>query len=119
MQAKVRNELRMLRELTQHFATGGHCFHDPEGQAICCFCKTRLFKHASETFGHHMHLAIRDAITVHHRNGDHSCNTPTNRTLAHRSCHRSYHMKLQHKNGGLKRWPKTLGSPKSQKRESK
>jgi hypothetical protein len=120
MQAKVRNELRMLRELTQHFATGGHCLHDKDGHAICWFCKTRLFKQASETFGHHMHLSIRDQITVHHIDENHQNNFRTNRTLSHRSCHKSHHLRQQHKNGNINRWPakKTLGSL-SRKRESK
>lgn len=112
MRNTVRNELRMLRELVNHFATGGHCKRDKSGEAICWFCSTRLLQDPSETFGHHMHLKVRDAITVHHRNGSHSDNSAGNRTLSHRSCHKSYHMKLQHKNGGINRWPAKKGQSK-------
>jgi hypothetical protein len=106
MRRGVRNELRILRELTNHFMTGGHVRRDKQGHAVCYFTGIRLFKNPSTEFGHHNHLKVREAIVVHHRNGDHDDNRPKNRTLALRSAHKSYHMKLQHKNGGLKRWAK-------------
>lgn len=33
----------------------------------------------------------RDNVTLHHKNHNHNDDRPTNWTLAHRGCHRSYH----------------------------
>lgn len=105
---KTANEVRMLRELVYHFLTleasdkneaspsTGNC-------APCFFCKKPLLESVSTAFGHHSHQKIDGAITIHHRNGNHDDNRPANRKLAHRTCHRSFHMKQLHKNGTFRR----------------
>lgn len=37
-----------------------------------------------------------DTLTIHHIDHNHSNNDPSNWALSHRSCHKSYHMKLMH-----------------------
>lgn len=96
-----RCELRMLREITNHVLSGGHVRFNKAHVAVCIFCANPLMDCISTTFGHHDHCKVRAEITVHHRDGDHDNNEPKNRTLAHRTCHKSYHMKLQHKRGAF------------------
>lgn len=59
----------------------------------CYFCKEQL---AAEAV-----LPKRkvDELTIHHINGDHSDNCIENRTLAHRKCHKAWHMKNSWANG--------------------
>lgn len=92
----------MLREITNHFLSGGHVRFNSAKVAVCFFCGEPLLECISTTFGHHDHHKVRAEITVHHRDHDHDNNAPSNRTLAHRPCHKSHHMTLQHKNGSFK-----------------
>lgn len=96
------NELRMLREIANHVLTGGHV-RRKNGVAVCYFCVNPLLDAVSTTFGHHNHRKVRAQITVHHRDDNHDNNKPGNRTLAHRPCHKSYHMKKQHRNGAFRK----------------
>jgi len=106
---KPQNELRMLREITQHVFTGGSV-ELVQGHAVCFFCKNPLLAEQSTTFGHHSHLKTRvlkengdpDAITVHHADSNHDNNAATNRKLAHRSCHKRFHITEMHKAGTFK-----------------
>ena len=69
----------------------------------CCFCREPLLTDDNfYTHGAGEGSPIEVALTEHHINGDHDDNRPSNRTWAHRRCHKAYHLWLRHKEEGRK-----------------
>lgn len=55
-------------------------------QPVCYFCKQNIEP-----------SLVRDnpiTLTIHHINGNHEDNRIVNQSIAHRSCHKSYHAQL-------------------------
>lgn len=98
MRKSIRSELRMLREIVWHIGTSKKCY----------FCEELLLDPGAIDlrFGERSCPPVKIALAIHHRNEDHDDNRPSNRKLAHSSCHKRYHIQKQHKKGGLNRWPK-------------
>jgi hypothetical protein len=86
MSRDVRLERSKSLELLWHFLEGKKCF----------FCKERLANEPWPIQYGNANAPVMDvrSITIHHKNGDHSDNSPKNRALAHQKCHKSYHAKL-------------------------
>lgn len=77
-------EVGKLRELV-HFLLVGQ---------TCCFCGKPLSETA-ETWTNHGNARgpkLVDPITIHHRDGNHDNNAHENKALAHRSCHKRFHL---------------------------
>jgi hypothetical protein len=121
MRKSIRQELRKGRELLRFMLN--HRFEPNEylyyhyapmrkrdwGIKCCCFChKALLTPEQSESYakdgdGQGSPLAISRTITIHHRDLNHNNDKDSNKTLAHSSCHRSFHMTLRHKQGHFRK----------------
>jgi hypothetical protein len=88
MRRSTASELRMLREIVWHIGTIKKCY----------FCKELLLDPGANdlTFGERNCPPVKVKIAIHHENNSHEDNTPSNRKLAHQSCHKRHHIKLQH-----------------------
>src|SRR5208283_319162 len=88
MRKSIRSELRMLRELVWHIGIHERCY----------FCGKRLLEDTGTLkFGERSCPPVKVALVIHHRNHKHEDNQTRNRKLAHSSCHKRYHIQLQHK----------------------
>jgi hypothetical protein len=92
MRKSSRSELWMLRQMMVHFGL----------ITPCCFCEEPLLKLEDVLLSDgKLHIAsrsqlpIRTKLTVHHEDGNHQNNAPSNRKPCHQSCHKSYEMKLR------------------------
>lgn len=87
MRRSTASELRMLREMVWHFTEGKKC----------PFCKKELLPGATDLeYGERNCPPIKERLTIHHSNGNHDDNRKKNRKPAHQSCHKRYHIKIQH-----------------------
>jgi hypothetical protein len=85
MRKSTCNELRKLRELVR-FTLRGKC---------CFFCHKELFEDdATYKDGDGRGAPIACQITVHHVDLNHDNDRRENKRLAHSSCHKRFHMKL-------------------------
>jgi len=85
MRNSTRRELAKARELLHFFLDGKTCF----------FCHELLNDtHNKVARGNSDGSPICRDITIHHKNGDHDDNHPSNHKLAHTGCHKSFHMRL-------------------------
>lgn len=94
MRSSIRNELYKLRELVHFILQGaGSSLRNAQGALLCAFCKERLDEYGEdfEEHGNSYGPALTAKITIHHKNGDHSDNTPANKQLCHTSCHKGFH----------------------------
>ena len=98
MQKRIRRELRKNRELLWHFLDGETCF----------FCHRPLLDvHAKNIrFGDASAQPLDVAVTIHHKNGNHSDNRKQNRKLAHQSCHKRHHA-IHDLNANRSTWSKS------------
>jgi len=62
----------------------------------CCFCNKKF---TSSDFPNRR----VDRVTIHHIDGNHKNNDPSNLALAHRTCHKAHHLIEQRKKRGEKK----------------
>lgn len=101
MSLGTRRELYKLRELV-HFLLVGK---------TCHFCGESLSPTAEDFDAHGNAVGPKflDKLSIHHKDGDHNNNSHDNKTLCHRSCHKSHHRRAANKAKGLK--PVDLDAP--------
>jgi 5-methylcytosine-specific restriction endonuclease McrA len=80
MSNRVRRELRKLREICLALMADQTCY----------FCRKALVA-ASGRCGNADGPKLTAKLTVHHKDGDHDNDVPSNRALAHRACHKAFH----------------------------
>lgn len=88
MRKSTRQELRMLRGIVRSVLE----------DVKCPFCREPLLaddNHYTHGAGEGSPLDVE--LTEHHKNGKHHDNRKKNRVWTHRSCHKSYHLALRHK----------------------
>lgn len=86
MSKAIRKELGKCRELLWHLLEGKKCF----------FCKELLLPEGVPSyvkFGNASAPPMDMDFTIHHKDGNHQNNEPSNRALAHESCHKRFHAK--------------------------
>lgn len=96
MSKAIRRELGKSRELLWQLLEGEKCF----------FCKKLLLPKGVPSyvkFGNGSAPPLDLDITIHHKNDNHKDNRPSNRALAHKCCHKSYHAVLV-----FKKWRKGM-----------
>lgn len=88
MRRSTASELRMLREIVWHYGL----------IKKCPFCEKPLLEQGANDlkFGERQFPPVKTKLAIHHEDGDHSNNDPKNRKPAHQSCHKRYHIRLQH-----------------------
>ena len=87
MQSAIKAELQQSRELLRFLLPLYNCH----------FCLRPLMKgDEEETFGHRRHSALGVRITIHHLDEDRNNNRRENLRLSHTSCHKAYHIRLNH-----------------------
>lgn len=84
MRKSTRRELRKLRELVHLLLAAKRC----------CFCRKPLVEVEDGWQGSGDGPQLAAKVTIHHKNGDHDDNRPSNHALCHQTCHKSHHMKI-------------------------
>lgn len=87
MRKSTRREVRKLREIAHYFLE----------DIKCCFCRKPLLGKNRYAPGRADGSPIDIKLTQHHVDGDHYNQEKKNRKWSHDSCHRSYHLKMRHK----------------------
>lgn len=92
MSRRASRELRMLRELAHYYLP----LH------TCMLCNQALMPSelATEKLGHSTPTPVKVQTTIHHVDGNHENNAPSNRAVVHRVCHKRHHARDGKQLGG-------------------
>ena len=87
MRNGTRREIRKLRELVNVLLRG----------KVCCFCDRPLVTDSTGFEGTSDGPKLVEQLSIHHRDGNHLNDDPSNHDLCHRQCHKRHHLSERHR----------------------